>query len=346
MIDSPQPTQFPVPSSSASISAFVGGLPSFCTEDQLTQFMSQFGYVKEVYISKDMTSHSHNGFAFVNLKRVHSMERLFGIHQLGGRPIEVKRSLQEYLYLKNVPAAASEADISAVIRQMGYRVVEILLGGRTPGVPQGVAGVRLSKFYHQEQVSKLRTIKILGVNVSVSLYIPKRKQSACELEQSHPLHVATTRPRSFTWRGNESEVTSLAEVSRDSFSKPFYEGRFLAPNQYQDRAFPDDVSFPINPSYYGTRIPSKFGDSSSPRLEIHHQDLQNANLAEAEEIPPVTNFLREYSTVTASKDSLAQFPESSTLGTADPRVPTTSDHAGPRLKKEVVINFYAFPGHL
>jgi RNA recognition motif. (a.k.a. RRM, RBD, or RNP domain) len=170
-------SQGPYITSKGQLSTFVGGLPSLCTRDQLTQFMSQFGYVKEVYISKDMASNTHKGFAFVKFASVFLLEKLFGEHRFQGKLIEIKRSLQDYVCLHGLPVHTTEADIDDALRALGFSVVEILLGGKVSGVPLGTAGLKLSKQKHQEELANNTNFKILGHPVKAALRIQKRRDA-------------------------------------------------------------------------------------------------------------------------------------------------------------------------
>src|SRR3990167_8195668 len=121
----------PVPGSTL-VRTFVGGLSVRCTKHRLSQFMSQFGYVKDVYISKDPNNSGHKGFAFVAFFSVFRLQELFGPHFLCGRWIEVKRSLQDYLILKNIPQHISQRDIVHAFERIGYSVSEVLIVGQHP----------------------------------------------------------------------------------------------------------------------------------------------------------------------------------------------------------------------
>ena len=175
-MNGPEQSQDPLDAdSNQAMSVFVGGLPPRCTQDQLTQFMSQFGYVKEVYISKHRKYPGHKGFGFVNFSHVTDPTLLFGKHSWKGQLTEVKRSLQNYLQLHDIPPQVTRADILSVFSQKGFQVWEILMGGIDAGIPQGVAGVRLSQYCHQEQVSMMGYIEILNQPVRVALHIPKNQ---------------------------------------------------------------------------------------------------------------------------------------------------------------------------
>ena len=164
---------------SQPLSVFVGGIPKTASEDELSQFMSQFGYVKDVYISKDEASDIHKGYGFVNFADVEDAHNLFGEHSWHCKRIEIKRSLQKYITLKGLPLKATEQHVAQAFQRLGYITTEVLIGGRTVGVPLGTAGVELNKFYLQVQVAKLGTINILGKKVKMMQFIrmPSRGMS-------------------------------------------------------------------------------------------------------------------------------------------------------------------------
>jgi RNA recognition motif-containing protein len=151
------------------VETFVGGIPWNCSQDQLTQFMSQFGYVKEVYISKDENTANPKGFAYVNFSTVTKMDLLYGDHLWLGKKVQIKRSLQDFINLSDVPIQATESDIASAFISLGYRVREVLIGGKTPGVTPGTVGVRLMKFSFQEKVCKQRFLTILETKVKMML---------------------------------------------------------------------------------------------------------------------------------------------------------------------------------
>jgi RNA recognition motif. (a.k.a. RRM, RBD, or RNP domain) len=172
------------------INTFVGGIPRRCSQDHLTQFMSQFGYVKEVYISKDENNGGHKGFAFVNFSSVTRIDLLFGNHLWFGKKIEIKRSLQEYINLMGVPHQATESDIVSAFSSLGHRACEILMGGKVPGVSRGCVGVRLMKFSFQEQVVKQGFLTVLGKRVKMMLHIPGAKRPVLSMTEKSQLSRA------------------------------------------------------------------------------------------------------------------------------------------------------------
>lgn len=75
---------------------FVGGLiPSF-TEDELGEYFSSFGHVVECQIMFDHDTGRSRGFGFVTFDSEETVERILSdgrVHELGGKPVEIKRAL-------------------------------------------------------------------------------------------------------------------------------------------------------------------------------------------------------------------------------------------------------------
>lgn len=122
---------------------FVGGLPFYCEDDELRSFMSQYGKVAEVFISRDASSHNHKGYAFVAFHSVSNMKNLFGAHLFKGKMIEVKRNIHNQVLITGLTPDISEADIKAAIEDAGFPVSEILVGSEGNGVPVGSACAKL-----------------------------------------------------------------------------------------------------------------------------------------------------------------------------------------------------------
>ena len=217
--------------------------------------MSQFGYVKDVYISKDMDSESHKGFAFVKFSSVHSLERLFGEHRLNGKLIEVKRSLQDYVCLHGLPREATQADVEKALSDMGYSVTELLLGGHVFGVTVGTAGVKLSKYKHQEQLAKKGELKVLGCSVKALLRVQKKKENG-ETKDGLQFNFPT-RQRSST------DVAPLAKIAA---------GLELL----QTKMFVDEVDSPLL-----SRSDSMLGQHEDFGHEIYYQRSNLRKYSEA-----------------------------------------------------------------
>lgn len=152
---------------------FVGGLPFHCNEQELGLFMSQFGTVHEVYISRDPSGY-HKGFAFVNFISVQSPERLFGEHYFKSKLIEVKQNLHNQLLLLSLPDKTDECTIRKAIEELGFLVAEVILGSESNGVPPGSASVKL---FHEDQVNQAlakEKVLIKDTEVEISSRATKR----------------------------------------------------------------------------------------------------------------------------------------------------------------------------
>ena len=330
---------------STSVSTFVGGIPSRCTRDQLTQFMSQFGYVKEVYISKDNNNIDHKGFAFVKFDHVWNIESLFGTHYMGRRQVEVKRNLQDYLNLKHVPHYATELDISAVFWKMGYHVLQVLLGGKAGGVSPGVAGVRLSKFSDQEQVSKLRTIKILDSTVSIQLHIPKRKESGHESKSEQSPKSSPTEPCSISTITFSSDHITNSIRENSSYSKqPAKETKLPRP---QSEEYDDSQSSGQNDENWPKDLIRSAKTSSSSRGSRNSADVVAAGAPN----PKNTDRISQFGDGGAGNlvEVLKQPTHCIGLSRGTATDARRWEEPNPQIetpRREQFVTFYAFPGHL
>ena len=365
---------------SSPIGTFVGGLPAHCTRDQLTQFMSQFGYVKEVYISKDMASDTHKGFAFVKFASVASPERLFGEHRLNGKVIEIKRSLQDYVCLHGLPITATEAQVQQNLQQMGYTTTEILLGGKVPGVPQGSAGIKLTKHKHQEQLANKGSFDFLGCRVQAVLRIQKKKESqrsgnlfeintagrqrsATDVGLMIRLSPARNQVQNQGIMGTDSPLLSCSSSKVDGIEDPDSEVYFAKGYARKTSEALHLTRYNESPSF-NNYLP-RLGNEFAPGL-VNSSFLQSPNLpgVESQDSRLMQQFLRSISSVSSPSSragcSSVSYPgvshtmvvDRSPLLSLVERLDSVSQASEDRIsdlhlhKREVLIRFYAFPGHL
>ena len=329
------------------VGIFVGGIPRKCSQDKLTQFMSQFGYVKEVYISKDGSKNGHKGFAFAKFYSVSRMDLLFGTHKFLDKEIEVKRSLQEYLVLTDVPVHARESDILKTFSDLGYRISEVLVGGIAPGVPVGIVGIRLLKFHLQEQAYKMGSVVVLGKRVKLMLHIRKPKHVQCLGNQSDELQLRA-RQRSKTEQAN-LEVMYSNDLRNSACFSP-KGGSSVEENALSasNTEYSPHMQLPIT----GGNSPlssMKANKSDFMDFESHSQSsnfgilTQRRNMQKRVISPTRTLFSPE------SEHFIQDRHSSPNLRL--PVMEVVHDYIEtPRFvhiaKKEIVISFYAFPGHL
>src|SRR3990167_5561328 len=310
---------------SQPLSVFVGALPKTASEDKLSQFMSQFGYVKDVYISKDGASGGHYGFAFVNFAYVNHVDKLFGPHTWLGKQLEIKRSLQEYITLRGLPAQTIESDVAKAFQHLGYSISEVLIGGRIPGVPPGIAGVRLRKFAMQVQVAKLGTINILGKKVKMMQFIRKRSRRLLDnLDESQDLPIKAN-PRASMHL--TSEPRSPTSVSPNFLSTGHSRASFS--NSKQSAASLEVLD--QQPEYF----------QLSPDLRSRGDAMPNSQSS------TIGDRMRELSI--GSPLSILQVPrefQPTSVCTCDWYQTCQNCFGVWPSRREIFISFFAFPGHL
>ncbi|KAE9453402.1 hypothetical protein C3L33_14700, partial [Rhododendron williamsianum] len=75
---------------------FVGGIPTFFTEDELKEYFSSYGSVAEHQIMIDRDTGRSRGFGFVTFESEDTVERIFSdgkTHELGGKQVEIKKAV-------------------------------------------------------------------------------------------------------------------------------------------------------------------------------------------------------------------------------------------------------------
>ena len=328
------------------INVFVGGLPKKTTHELLTQFMSQFGYVKEVYISKDHTTGDHKCFAFVNFYLIFGIDQMFGRHKFLNRYIDVKRSLQHYLVLTEVPVEAKEPDIVKAFRKLGHRVSEVLVGGRIPGILPGTVGVRLQKYHHQVEVFTSLPVFILGKEVRKILHVRQPRVCTTQVYAGLPLPVGSTYAISHsgapTLEPADIQLSKTVGLGPDSNSgKEADNCGSVGPNTSGTRSA---WAARVNSS----QLEGKTSECSVFRTTLHYQDRRHELYTSLPKFEGVT---------TQGSSNLSEHGKEFCLGTESPpmlapksqvmaRNTVSSRSAAPHQTNQIWISFYAFPGHL
>src|SRR3990167_5947220 len=308
---------------SQPLSVFVGALPKTASEDKLSQFMSQFGYVKDVYISKDGASGGHYGFAFVNFAYVNHVDKLFGPHNWLGKQLEVKRSLQEYITLRGLPNNVHERDVAKAFQHLGYSISEVLIGGKIPGVPLGTAGVKLKKFGFQVQVAKLGTINILGKKVKMMQFIPKRVHQQLSHEN---------KPERYIWKPAARNSFELDSQSRSPISPPDFLSTGPSRGSFSNSQEESTTSFEVWDRYSETGGLSPSLGSNTCGVPTHEETLTSSGCS---------------AQICAVENRLTTFQPRSTSGCSCERHFKCPDCFGTQpCGTEILLSFFAFPGHL
>ena len=192
------------------LKTFVGGLPFHCNEQELGQFMTQFGHVLEVYISRDQTGH-HKGFAFVNFINESLSDKLFGEHYFKSKLIEVKKNLHNQLLLQSLPEKTDEASVRKAIEELGFPVAEVTLGNESNGVPPGSASVRL---VHEEMVPlALAKEKVTIKDAEIEISTRANKRPGPSTPQSKDYSNKKKTPR-HTGGGSQQTPPTMRDMDR------------------------------------------------------------------------------------------------------------------------------------
>ncbi|KAM3308230.1 heterogeneous nuclear ribonucleoprotein A0-like [Capsicum chacoense] len=81
--------------SSKTRKIFIGGLPRDCTEDDLKEHFSTYGYILRHRIMRDNCTGRSRGFGFVTFANEKAVEEVFSdgcMHELGGKQVKIERA--------------------------------------------------------------------------------------------------------------------------------------------------------------------------------------------------------------------------------------------------------------
>lgn len=148
------------------LKTFVGGLPYHCYEEELRQFLEQFGSIEQIYVSKDSEG-QHKGFAFVSFSRIYPTHNLFGEHGFKNKTIEVKLNLLNHLFVPSLPRFVSGEDLRQAIESLGYPVAKVMVGSGMNGIPAGTASVKLVDDFHLNDLGQIGKLIIKGAPVKM-----------------------------------------------------------------------------------------------------------------------------------------------------------------------------------
>mmetsp|Transcript_72129 Transcript_72129/g.156570 ORF Transcript_72129/g.156570 Transcript_72129/m.156570 type:complete len:237 (+) Transcript_72129:63-773(+) len=88
------------PGAGKSAKIFVGGLPQDCPDEKLSEYFGQYGNIVDSVVMKDRVTGRSRGFGFVTYDSADCVDQVmtdYSKHQVGGKWVEVKRSVPQEL---------------------------------------------------------------------------------------------------------------------------------------------------------------------------------------------------------------------------------------------------------
>jgi len=167
-----------------ALKAFVGGLAPTTTEDQLTEYFSQFGRIGEVSVMREKTTGRSRGFAFLTYENLESLEKslVSPKHVLDGRTVEVKRAIprgevktkSRKVFVGGVPPNATNESLRECFERFGPIAEAQIMRDRARNRSRGFGFVT---FEDDESVPKVLAVsehKLDGKLVDVKKAEPKK----------------------------------------------------------------------------------------------------------------------------------------------------------------------------
>lgn len=344
------------------LKTFVGGLPYVCSEEDLSLFMGQFGMVEEVYLSRDHQLGTHKGFAFVTFKEVYSLKLLFGEHNYRGKPIEVKRNLQNQLTLSGLTTRITEKDVKAAFEEKGFEVVSVMMGGMTPGLCSGTACVRFKDNECLSEAASLGFLKISGTSVEIHAKSPRRfpqsNKESPKKKLNFESHIAEMRPRGGSRveiETNSKKVISLGDFSNQTsecgLAKPEFD-KSMTNSGISTTLFNKTEGEPNSPNLTSSAPQRKLSSNLKTNSKEYHPLIKNVSVHVVRtdsqtEVELMSLSTPAFESFQSGDHQNAMSPSSTFSGV--PRLSSTSisffgSRDGKPIKREVLVNFFTFPG--
>jgi len=178
---------------------FVRNLPFSVDEAELTQIFAEFGDLKSARIARDHATGKSKGYGYVDMGTEDNLERAltFNGRELGGRPIEVRRSVppkktddspdSHTLFARNLPFAMEEADVKAMFEEAGEVTDVRLVREHGTGRSKGYAYVDMATAEGEAKGLEMNGRELAGRAIQVQKSTPFRRegQAACTLYVSN-----------------------------------------------------------------------------------------------------------------------------------------------------------------
>lgn len=228
---------------STSFKIFVGGLEPETTEDDLTEYFSEFGRVIERLIKVDIKTKRSRGFAFIGFKSPESVDRVLQVehHYINGKKIDCKRAMTKEdayslnrnlkdscrkVYISNIPKELSRKDLQDFFNQFG-KIIDFNLIFK-----KKETGFLYIIYDNEEDAMSLierKFVEINGFRLEIQKAIPKESKDV-----------------------QEDEAKSKAPQSFHHNRTPHYRDSFEAPFSYQSTpmfSVPNTPGVPMGKNY-------------------------------------------------------------------------------------------------
>lgn len=349
------------------LKTFVGGLPYHCHEEELQQFMEQFGIVEQIYISKDGQG-QHKGFAFVNFSHIHQTQQLFGEHSFKSKIIEVKINLLNHLFFQSVPQFVSGGEIRKAIESLGFPVVNVALGTGHNGIPTGTCSVKLLDDYQLSNASLIGKIVVKGVSIYMEAKTNKFIAAKPFKDTAVPARRKNSKKALHQFSSEKKSKNQYPDFSPTVSNIPLHETGLFDSGLMMTATRPSDSEFsngefkeaqdflfstPDNKRKHSASLLEFSNEFPSFRNKFASIELSpaeigrfaNSRLFEDPDIMPATMTRHNSESVTGTSIDSSGLPRRlSSFSTSFYSGNVHRDHIFNALMPEVKIAFYTFPG--
>ena len=174
---------------------FIGGLPQKCTREDLGDYLSRYGKVVDLDLSRDPEEGIHHrGFGFAVLAQVQNTDVLMGGHRIHGKKVEIKPRTNEKIFINNLPWDCTKEMVIDAFDFYKIALAEVFIGNGDNGMELGTGYIRIkitgsrAKDWTPHSLTKLGPILVGSTVIGIdSRYMDRRNPRYPNTSHDHSL---------------------------------------------------------------------------------------------------------------------------------------------------------------
>lgn len=163
---------------------FIGGLPQKCTREDLGDYLSRYGKVVDLDLSRDLEEGiNHRGFGFAVLAQVQNTDILMGGHRIHGKKVEIKPRTNEKIFINNLPWDCTKEMVIDAFDFYKIALAEVFIGNGDNGMELGTGYIRIkitgsrAKDWTHHSLNKIGPILVGSAVIGIDSHSMDRRNS-------------------------------------------------------------------------------------------------------------------------------------------------------------------------
>lgn len=207
---------------------FIGGLPQKCTREDLGDYLSRYGKVVDLDLSRDPEEGIHHrGFGFAVLAQVQNTDVLMGGHRIHGKKVEIKPRTNEKIFINNLPWDCTKEMVIDAFDFYKIALAEVFIGNGDNGMELGTGYIRIkitgprAKDWTPHSLTKLGPILVGSTVIGIdSRYMDRRNPRYPNTSHDHSLKSEGAYHQSGRHESNiRNQDKTIAESKQAKFDR-------------------------------------------------------------------------------------------------------------------------------